>query len=231
MTSRAPSARKKRPRVGEPRKTRQPLKIDKLPQKWRDQIQKYRAQGCTWVEIEELSRGFDWDKQELKVLELFPEMKIPESNLIRWYDLRVEQVTRETLARSEQARELAKAFAGADLSKTDEAVVNALRDTIFAEMQKAGSASRPDLIAALTNLGVLLTEVKKNEIRERKVKVDELAAELAKRKTDAALQKFEKASEDVKRKLEKGKSVTLADLNSLRERTFGLPPLQPASGS
>jgi hypothetical protein len=34
---------------------------------------------------------------------------------------------------------------------------------------------------------VLLTEMKKNEIRERKVKVDELAAELAKRKTDAAL--------------------------------------------
>jgi hypothetical protein len=29
--------------------------------------------------------------------------------------------------------------------------VNALSDTIFAEMQKAGSASRPDLIAALTN--------------------------------------------------------------------------------
>jgi hypothetical protein len=226
MTSRA------RPGVGDTRKTRQPLKIDKLPEEWRDQIQKYRAQGSTWSEIEELSRGFEWDKLATDVLEHFPDLtdsRIEPRSLVR--PARRAGQSRETLARSEQARELAKAFAGADLSKTDEAVVNALRDQIFSEMQKAGSQSRPDLIAALTNLGVLLTEVKKNEIRERKVKVDELAAELAKRKTDAALQKFEKASEDVKRKLEKGKSVTLADLNSLRERTFGLPPLQPASGS
>jgi uncharacterized coiled-coil DUF342 family protein len=74
-------------------------------------------------------------------------------------------------------------------------------------------------------LGLLLTEIKKNEIRERKVKVDELAAELAKRKTDAALRKFEEASEQAKRKLEKGKSLTVDDINRIRERTFGLPPV------
>src|SRR3954468_20228823 len=133
MTSRA------RPGVGDTRKTRQPLKIDKLPKEWRDQIQKYRAQGSTWSEIEELSRGFEWDTLETKVLEHFPDLKVPVSNLVRWYDLRVEQVNREILARSEQARELAQAIAGAGLkgAATDEAVTNALRDMIFAEMQKA----------------------------------------------------------------------------------------------
>lgn len=225
MTSHASSATRKRPRVGEARKTRQPLKIDKLPQSWREQIQKLRAQGRTWSEIEEWSKEFKWDTLLPPVRQLFPGDKIPETNLIRWYDLRVEQVNREIQARSEQARVLAQTFAGADLTKTDEAVVNALRDTIFAEMQKAGSASREDLIEALTELGFLLTEIKKNEIRERKVKVDELAAELAKRKTDAALRKFEEASAEAKRKLDKGKPVTADDIDRIRERVFGLGPV------
>lgn len=220
---------RKRPGIGQSRKTRQPLNVDLLPEKWRQQIQAYRAKGSIWAEIEELSRGFDWDKLDAAVLKKFPDRRIPSTTLQRWYDLRVEQVNREIAARSEQARTLAQAFAGANLSKTDEAVVNALRDTIFAEMQSAGSEYRGDLMKALTNLGILLTEIKKNDIRERKVKVDELAAELAKRKTDAALKKFEKESEDVQRKLAKGKTITLDDLNKLRERTFGLPPLPARS--
>lgn len=225
MTSRA------RPGIGQPRKTRQPLKIDKLPIEWREQIQKYRAQGKTWSDIEELSRGFEWDKLPTKVLEHFPDLRLPESTLVRWYDLRVDQVNREIAARSEQARALAQSFAGANLSKTDEAVVNALRDTIFAEMQKAGSASREDVVKALSNLGMLLQEIKKNDIRERKVKVDEQALEQMKRRLDAQLRKFDEASDQAKRKLEKGKSLTVDDINRIRERTFGLPPVEQSAAS
>ncbi|GEM_PF-1302886 len=229
MTSRE---KRRHPGVGQARKTRQPLRIDRLPEQWRQQLLVYRAKGCTWAEIEELSRGLLWDSEEAKdARRLFPELRIPATTLARWYDLRVEQVNREIQARSEQARTLAQAFAGANLSKTDEAVVNALRDTIFAEMQKSNAASREDLIEALTNLGMLLTKIKTNEIRERKVKVDELAAELAKRKTDAALKKFEEASAQAKRKLEKGQKLGIEDLNRIRERVFGLDPLKPGAGT
>lgn len=220
---------RKRPGVGQARKTRQPLKIDKLPVEWREQIQKWRAVGKTWAEIEELSKGFPWREAPAAACEGFADGRIPESNLIRWHDLRVEQVQKETLARSEQARALAATFAKAGLDNTDEAVVNALRDNIFILAESSAAKDRAQLIDGLTKLGLLLTEIKKNDIRERKVKVDEIAAELAKRKTDAALKKFEEASAQAKRKLEKGQSITLDDLNRLRERVFGLDPLKPTS--
>jgi hypothetical protein len=86
---------RKRPGVGARRKTRQPLKIDKLPQEWRDWIQKQRAKGSTWAEIEEMSATtLPWES-EASAKALFSAKRLPETNLIRWYDLRVEQVNRE----------------------------------------------------------------------------------------------------------------------------------------
>src|SRR5882672_10887283 len=115
---------KSRPKTGDKRRVNQPLKIDRLPVEVREAIKYLKNVGKTWQEIEELSSlpfnkkwaiadgGFvNWDDLPTSVLELFPEMRLPHTNLHRWFDLRVEQITAEVMARSAQAREIATSFA------------------------------------------------------------------------------------------------------------------------
>jgi hypothetical protein len=212
MTSRASLAKKKpRPGVGVERRTRQPLKIDKLPQEWREQIQKYRAQGSTWSEIEELSRGMEWDKLETRVLELFPEMKIPETNLIRWYDLRVEQVRKEILAEAEQARVIAEAFAGAKLDDTNEAVMNAMRDQVFALTRNAGDVDKKKLLGGLKDLSLLLARLQRIELQKRKLDADLARIDADREKAAAdqlsAREMYLRATQEVLKKLRTYKTV------------------------
>ena len=114
---------RRRPATGEKRRTQQPLKIDKLPIEVREAILWLRNnEGRTFDQIEEQSaqpysekwrtdgRGFvNWEALPLPVLELFPMLHLPHSNLQRWHDLRFKQVQRDIEARSAQARELATA--------------------------------------------------------------------------------------------------------------------------
>ena len=213
-----------RPKTGEKRKTRQPLKIDKLPMEMRDAIQRLRAEGRTWEEIEELSHEFEgWDKLPLSVLELFPDMKIPRSSLQRWYDLRVEQVRREVVAQSEHAREFAALYASRDFKQLPDAVRNALGDQIFALMQSANASDKQQFRKELLNLGILLAEHRKLDIREQKQKTDERVLEM---QIQQMKRQFDKEANDAAKKLEKGKPITEDDINRIRERTFGLPPVQ-----
>src|ERR1700694_1184778 len=213
-----------RPKTGEKRKTRQPLKIDKLPMEMRDAIQRLRAEGRTWEEIEELSHEFEgWDKLPLSVLELFPDMKIPRSSLQRWYDLRVEQVRREVVAQSEHAREFAALYASRDFKQLPDAVRNALGDQIFALMQSANASDKQQFRKELLNLGILLAEHRKLDIREQKQKTDERVLEM---QIQQMKRQFDKEANDAAKKLEKGKPITEDDINRIRERTFGLPPGQ-----
>ncbi len=110
---------KSKPKTGQPRLWNQPLKIDRLPPSVHEAIITLRNKaGKTWPEIEELSAlpadkgGFvEWENLPTPVLELFPEMRLPHSNLHRWYDIRVDQVQKQVMEYSAKAREIAQAFA------------------------------------------------------------------------------------------------------------------------
>ncbi len=220
---------REKPKTGQKRKTRQPLKIDKLPIEMRDQIQRLRAEGRTWEEIEELSQKFEgWDKLPLAVLELFPDMKIPRSSLHRWYDLRVEQVRQDVMAQSEHALEFAALFAERDFKELPDAVMNALRDQIFTLMQSADPKDKQQFRKELMNLGILLAEHRKLDIREKKQKTDERVLEL---KIQQMKRQFDKEASEAAKKLGKGKQITEDDINRIRERTFGLGPIQPGAAA
>jgi hypothetical protein len=108
---------KPRPKTGEARKSKQPLKIDRLPQSAQDAIKQLYDRGRTWVEISEQSArpysaewekdggGFiDWELVDTGSLDLFPDLRLAKSTLQRWFDLRVAQVRAQVLAESAKAR-------------------------------------------------------------------------------------------------------------------------------
>lgn len=180
-------------KTGETRKTKQPLKIDRLPSYVHDAILYLRnTQGKTWEQIEAQSsekysehwrgdsRGFvNWDDLPTSVLELFPEMRLGHSLLHRWYDIRFSQVQRDVLIRAKQAQEIATAFIKADLVNDEQGVINAARDTLMGILAEDGSAKgRKGAAAGLIELGNLMQKARTNSIRERKVAVDEQALQM-----------------------------------------------------
>lgn len=221
---------KARPRTGERREVRQPLKIDRLPQAMRDQVLKLRAQeGLTWEQIEERSPKLDgWEEMPPKLLALFPARRLPHSSLQRWYDLRIEQVQKEILAETERARELAAAFAARGFKDLPDAIQNALRDEVFTLMRAVDSKSQDKFQAALTNLGYLVAQFQKNKIAQQKVEAESRRIHLMEEEAERKRKRFEKETNEAASKLEKGKTITREDINRLRERVFGLPPVEAA---
>jgi hypothetical protein len=228
---------KPRPKTGEKRAVQQPLKIDKLPQEVRDAIQTLKNDH-TWEEIEELSGmrfnpkwqsqggGFvDWEKLPAKVAALFPNRRLPHSNLQRWYDIRVRQVMAETLARSAQARQLAASFAESIVKDGDAAVLNAARDQI---MSILAESTQPGLRFAATKQLIALAEQmqgrRANDIKQRKVAVDERRLTALERELEMKRAKFEKETNAAAEKARRGQKLTEADINSIRSSVFGLGP-------
>jgi hypothetical protein len=178
---------KRKPKTGEARETNQPLKIDRLPTAVHDAILYLRnTSGKTWLEIEARSGekyraewksgggGFvNWDDLPVAVLELFPDMRLPHTSLHRWHDLRVAQVQKDVLVRSEQAREIAQAFSKSIVKNSDGAVMNAARDTIMAILAEDATArGRAAAGKALIVLAEVMQSARANDIKERKVAVD-----------------------------------------------------------
>ena len=227
-------------KTGETRKTNQPLKIDRLPVSVHEAILHLRnVEGKTWQEIEDRSAepvgiglsGFvEWEKLETPVLELFPQMRIPHSNLHRWYDLRVEQVRRDVLNRSAQAREIAQAFSKSVVEGGDEAVLNAARDTFMSILtEDATVKGRTSAAKSLISLAEVMQGVRANDIKERKVSVDERKMAQLEKEADARRKRMDEETEKLSKKASKGE-VTRDDINRLRERVFGLPPKEQAEG-
>lgn len=205
---------------------RQPLKIDQLPPETRDEIQKLRALGKTWTEIEELSKKFvEWDKLDIAVASLFPNQRLPHTNLQRWYDLRVQQVIAETQARGQIAHELAEALASRGFGDLPGSVLNALGEEVFALTEAADTHSKDKLRAALLELGRLLAYEKRTEVQKQRADVETKKINLLEEELKTKRKSLEKATEQAAAKIGKGQSLTLDDINSVRERTFGLPPL------
>jgi|GEM_PF-1635737 len=215
---------KPRPKTGEPRVKRQPLKIDQLPQPVRESIQGLYDRGRTWMEIEEQSArpysdqweqdggGFvPWEKLDLTVLEEFPQLRIPKSTLQRWYDLRVRQARDQVLRESAKAREFAAAFAGADLSGANSAVVNALRDQVFSLMQEASVSDRMLLVKNLQNLTLAMTRIQRVELQAKRVDADIAKAEAERAKLAAEAgdprEIYLLAAQDLLKKLRSRKQV------------------------
>jgi hypothetical protein len=208
-------------------RVRQPLKIDKLPVAMRDRIQQERNAGRTWIEIEELSPSFpEWKDVAPQVQALFPGMRLPHSNLARWWDLRVDQVRAEVMRQAEAAKGLAIAFAGRGLKELPEAVLNASRDLIFSVLEHSDEKNKSKVIKALSDLGWLMNDYRKTEIKERKVEAESKLVALKEREFEMRKRKFEEQTDKAARKLGKGQSLTIEDINRIRERTFGLPPIQ-----
>jgi len=200
--------KKSRPKTGEKREVKRPLNIDRMPVEVRDAILQLRDAGKTWPEIEELSSlpyneawstkggGFvNWEGLTTPVLELFPDLKLPHSNLHRWYDLRVSQVVAETMARSAQAREIAAAFAKSIVAGDDDAVMNAARDQIMSVLaEDATPKGRMKAASALIALAEMMQQRRSNDIKERKVAVEEKSIQI---KLDVIKQKASKLLGDI----------------------------------
>ena len=227
---------KPRAKTGEERQKHQPLKIDLLPESVREAIAALYDRGRTWVEIAEQSAkpfsqkwaedggGFvDWESLALGVLEQFPEMKLPKSSLHRWFDLRVRQARKKVLTESAQAREFASAFVGRDLEGANNAVVNALRDQVFNLIQSANTGDKMRFTAGLQDLTLAMSRIQRVELLSKRLDVDQRKiAILEEREKNAR-----KAVDETTQRAAKGSGqFSLEDINLLRERTFGLPPLQ-----
>lgn len=184
-----------RPKTGEKRRTRQPLKMDKLPMELLDRVMQERAAGRTWTEIEEMSPRFEeWKKTEESIRAQFPGLKLPHTTLTRWYDLRVEQVKKEVLANQVRAREIAALFAGKEMKDLPEAVRAALSDLIFGMMQSTEEKNRGKAISGLLAFGELLNENRKVGLKERQIQTMERTLQI---KIDAVLEKVKKLKNDV----------------------------------
>jgi len=227
---------KPHPKTGEPRVTRQPLKIDRLPQSAQDAIKLLYDRGRTWMEISDQSAkpysaewekdggGFiDWPEVDLETLEFFPGLRLAKSSLQRWFDLRVSQVRKQVLAESAKARAWAAAFAGNDLPGTNAAVMNAMRDQVFTLMQQVGAGDQAKFLDGLNVLSLTLSRLQRVDLQARRVDVDARKMKLLEDKEKAARERVDEATQSAAKK--GTGQFSIEDINLLRERTFGLPPL------
>jgi hypothetical protein len=215
--------RKQRPKTGEPRKVRQPFAIDKLPSSWRDRIIALRAKWLTWEQIEEETTRFEWDKLPEEVsLSHFADRRIPHSTLHRWYDVQVEQKLEEIEGERAASLAIADKFATAGYEKLDESVKNALADVVFAHAKDSDDPQK--FHAALADLALALTRFRRIEIAKDRVALE-------RKKLDEITRRAEKETNDAAKKISKGGKLTIDDINRLRERTFGLPPVQRSTAA
>jgi hypothetical protein len=215
---------KPRPKTGEPRKTRQPLKINLLPESAREAIRTLYGLGRTWIEIEYRSAqpyskswltdggGFiDWESLDLKVLEEFPLMRLPKTSLQRWFDLTVVQARNRVLVESAAAREFAAALAKGDLAEGNSAVINALRDQVFGLIQSAAGGDKAEFMQGLKDLTLAMSRMQRVELQAKRVEADlaRIDAERAKLAAEAGDPReiYLLASQDLLKKLRSREQV------------------------
>lgn len=184
------AGKKPHPRQRDPRVTQQPLTIDLLPMDVQEAVKRLRkAHGMSWADIEKLSAmpyseewearmggaGFvNWDAMPLKVLEAFPTLRLPHSNMQRWWFVRELDRVDEIKERSKNSRDIARDFAEALIEGGDAAVENAARDVIFQMMiEQDNDKGRATTAKYLLMLRDVMNSAKSNVIKERKVAVDE----------------------------------------------------------
>ena len=197
--------------------------MDGLPQELLDRVMKERAAGRTWMEIESLSPKFEeWERTTPEVRAEYQDLRLPHTTLQRWYDLRVEQVKKEVRDDQVKARELAGLFADKEFKNLPEVVRTALGDKIFAVLKSSDDKSQ---IKNLMDFGWLLTQYKRLDIQEKKVEAETTRVSILEREFEMRKKKFDQETDKAARKAARGKAITTDDINRIRERTFGLPPI------
>jgi hypothetical protein len=205
------------PKTGERRKTHRPFAIDKLPPEWRERIIVLRAKWTPWERIEEESAQWEWDKLSPSQRQLYPKRRIPMRTLHRWYDVQVNQKLREIESERASSLEIAARLGAHGFEKLDESVKNAIADVVFSSPK--GSGDPEHFRKKLLDLGWLLARNRQLDIAKEKVKVERL-------KVEDVIARGNRATLEAAQKLSKGRGVTLDDINRIRERTFGLPPIE-----
>ena len=214
-------AARKMPRTGERRKSRRPFGIDKLPSAWRDRIIEMRAKWASWDDIEQESTAWKWEELAPEQQALFPDHHIPHSNLLRWYDVQYVQKMDEVLKQQQASVALAAELGKAGFDKLGNSVRGALAGVVFAK-----TIRDPEVFErALLNFGHLLSENRRNDIAEMRANVEKKKLDEMHARTKLMTQRVEAVTKDCSKKLGEGHALTLDDINRLRERTFGLPPL------
>jgi hypothetical protein len=220
-----------RPKTGERRLVRQPLKIDLLPEAVKKCILELRAAFTPWQEIERLSHlpvgagGFvPWAELDLRVRAAFPDSHLPHTMLHRWYDLRVEQVRREVEAHAITSRLVAQSFLGHGYENLAESIKNALADRIFGlTMGSDPEQLKKDLL----EFGYLLAKLMQAQTAAAKSDVERRKLELQEERAKKEVKEFIEQGES---KIRGGKRFTIDEINRIRAATLGLPPIAAAAG-
>jgi putative cell wall-binding protein len=151
-------------------------------------------------------------------------MRLAKSSLHRWFDLRVSQARKTVLAESAQAREFAAAFASRDLEGANSAVVNALRDQVFNLIQSAGIGDKAQFAKGLKDLTLAMSRMQRVELQAKRVDVDQRKIKILEDRESHAREALDQTTKQAAKK--GAGQFSIDDINLLRERTFGLPPLQ-----
>ena len=77
---------------------------------------------------------------------------------------------------------------------------------------------------ALLDLSLKLTRDKRTEIAKERVELD-------RKKLEEFIRKADKSTNEAAKKIGKGGKLTIDDINRLRERTFGLPPVKRSTAA
>ncbi len=210
----------RRPRTGEKRAQRKPFAIDKLPSSWRDRIIACRAKWIPFEQIEQESTTWEWEKlPQVLVLAYFPSRRIPSSTLHRWYDVRVEQMMREERKYSAFSEQLAASFNEKTYGDLAEITKKAIASEVYSAAIQGGSPG--NRLKAQGDFLFLLTKLINAKAREKSVELQQQKQKLVELK-----EKADKATNDAAGKIGKGRALTVDDIDRIRERTFGLPPVQ-----
>jgi hypothetical protein len=206
------------PKTGERRKTHRPFAIDKLPPEWRERIMALRVKWISWERIEEESAGWEWEKLPAHQQRLYPKRRIPMRTLHRWYDVMVSQKLREIQSERAASQAIAAQLGARGYKGLTESVRNAIADVVFSHPKGSGD---PEVFRKrLLDLGWLLARDRQLDIAKEKVDVEKM-------KVEDVIARGNRATLEAAQKLNKGPhKITLDDINRIRERAFGLPPIE-----
>ena len=228
-------APKARPRTREPRVTHQPFGIDKLPEEVHEAIRILRSKaGLTWARIEARSAkpysakwekdggGFvDWENLDLTLLEIFPNLRIPASNLHRWFYASVLQARNEVMEDGDAAQKFVEKLGDLQIPGMNDAVMNQMARTVFDMISGVSAGNKAQMVGALSEASLVLSRLQRVQIQQKKVEGEARKIVLLEAREKLAMQKLEAETERLAKKIQSGQPITADDLAEARKKTFG----------
>jgi hypothetical protein len=142
-----------------------------------DRICARRAEGYSWVAIENDSPHWpEWDQLDPALRACFPGLRLPHSNLHRWYDLRICQAGLRREDRSFAADAVVRRLAGGPFDDLPDAIKTTLGQLALAVLSAGGNPllQRKGLLC----LARLLARFQANEIARQRLEIKKQRMEL-----------------------------------------------------